>query len=306
MNVLSLFDGMSCGQVALDRLGIGIDNYFASEIDEYSIKVTQNNFPSTIQLGSVLDWEKWSIDWSSIDMVTGGMPCQSWSIAGKQLGERDERGRLFFVMLDIIKRVMESNPDAYYLIENVKMKRVFEEYITRCTETVLGGNVNKIMINSNLVSAQNRQRYYWTNIQGITQPDDKGIVLKDILEDIGGDSDSFRGGEMESYLPYSFSADGLCQVGVAKLNGYDCLKRVYHKDGKAPTLNACTGGNREAKVFVEPDKWRKLTPLECERLQTLPDNYTEGVSNSQRYKMIGNGWTVDVIAHILKIVFLTF
>lgn len=308
MNVLSLFDGMSCGRVALNRLGIVVDNYFASEIDEYAIKVAQNNFPDTIQLGDVLNWEKWDIDWSSIDIVMGGMPCQSWSIAGKQLGERDERGRLFFVMLDIIKKVMDNNPDAYYLIENVKMKREFEEYITYNTKKTLGENcvVNKVMINSNLVSAQNRQRYYWTNIEGITQPEDKGIVLKDILEDIGIDSDSFkRGGEMESYLPSpSFSADGLCQIGVAKLNGYDCLKRVYSEDGKAPTLNACTGGNREAKVFMEDhDKWRKLTPLECERLQTLPDNYTLGVSNSQRYKMIGNGWTVDVISHILKTIF---
>lgn len=360
MRVLSLFDGMSCGHIALDRVGIDVDTYYSAEIDKYAIQITQKNYPNTIQLGSVTEWEKWDIDWSTIDLVTGGFPCQAWSVAGKQLGDRDERGMLFWTMLDIIRNTQLHNPNVKFLMENVKMKKEFEEYITHHTERVLG-KVNKYLINSALVSAQNRQRYYWTNIEGIEQPEDKGIVLKDILED--GivdrekshclDANYFKGGNLKSYFEKHrrqlvFSKDGLCHIGDADLNGNDSIRRVYHPDGKAPTLTTMGGGHREPKVLVVPEAtkkgyveiepgegvnltfmksktrrgramrkksncltatnydygirngagWRKLTPVECERLQTVPDNYTEGVSNTQRYKMLGNGWTVDVIAHI--------
>jgi DNA-cytosine methyltransferase len=311
MNVLSLFDGMSCGQIALDRLGVKVDTYYASEVDKYAIQIAKKNYPNTFHLGDVTKWEEWDIDYSSIDLVTGGFPCQAWSMAGKQLGDRDERGMLFWTMLDIMKTVLKANPKAYFLIENVKMKKEFEEYITHHTKEALG-DVEKILINSNLVSAQSRSRYYWTNIRGIQQPEDKGIVLKDILEHGFVDRDKahcidanyFKGGNLKSYFEKHrrqlvFSKDGLCHVGEADLNGHDLLKRVYHAEGKAPTVNAGGGGNREPKVFIEPDQWRKLTPLECERLQTVPEGYTEGVSNTQRYKMLGNGWTVDVIAHLL-------
>jgi len=164
-----------------------------------------------------------------------------------------------------------------------------------------------------LVSAQNRRRLYWTNIPQNGLPEDKGIKLKDILEDGAVDrskshcidANYFKGGNLKSYFEKHrrqlvFSEDGLCQVGEADLNGHDLLKRVYHADGKAPTLNTMNGGNREPKVAVNETHWRKLTPLECERLQTVPDGYTEGVSNTQRYRMLGNGWTVDVICHLLK------
>jgi DNA-cytosine methyltransferase len=373
LNVLSLFDGMSCTRIALERLGIDVNHYYASEIDKYAMKVSEENYPNIIQIGDVTDWQSWDIDWSSIDLVIGGFPCQSWSLAGRQLGDKDERGKLFWVMLDVMKKVIENNPNAYYLMENVKMKKEFEEYITFHTEQALP-NVNKYLINSALVSAQNRVRYYWTNIPGVEQPEQRDMVLRDILEnkEIDGlsekaiaymnrGSEKWSGGKsraehyikheskksncltanMHKGVPYGVIAiDKPIQVGEAiDINGHDILKRVYSEDGKSPTLNTCTGGNREPKVLagawrgrykadgsteqklevrrggktnslttVQKDNvvvkdevyWRKLTPIECERLQTVPDDYTNHVSNTQRYKMLGNGFTVEVICHILN------
>ena len=175
MNVLSLFDGMSCGRIALERVGLDGGKYYASEIDPYATKVSEANYPDIIRLGDVTKWQEWGIDWSSINLVTGGFPCQAWSMAGKQLGDKDERGMLFWTMLDVMKKVREYNPNAHFLIENVKMKKEFEEYITHHTEQALG-EVHKILINSTLVSAQNRNRYYWTSFP-VTQPEDKGLVL---------------------------------------------------------------------------------------------------------------------------------
>ena len=382
MNVLSLFDGMSCGQIALDRLGVKVDNYFACEIDKYAIQVTQANFPNTIQLGDVT-----KVDLSKlpkIDLILAGSPCQGFSFAGKQLAFDDPRSALFFEFVKILKEVKPK----YFLLENVRMKKEFlniiTEQVSKCYPEIPFG-IEPLLINSSLLSAQSRQRYYWTNIPGIQQPQEKGIVLRDILEtrEIEGLSEKAiaymnRGSEKytgtktraEHYIkheskksntltanmykgvPYGVIAvDKPLQVGEAvDINGHDILKRVYSQDGKSPTLNACTGGNREPKVVcgryvgrykvdgvrqdhkgsvagktkqmlelrrdqktnnlstVQKDNvlvkdnvyWRKLTPLECERLQTVPDNYTNHVSNTQRYKMLGNGWTVDVIAHILK------
>ena len=586
MKVLSLFDGMSCCRLALEKLDVSVEKYYASEIDKYAIEVTQANYPDTEQLGDVTAWESWELDWASIDLVTGGFPCQAWSLAGKQLGDKDERGKLFWTMLEVMAKVMEHNPKAFYLMENVKMKKEFESYITHHTEQALP-NVYKYLINSALVSAQSRQRCYWTNIPGVEQPEDRGIVLRDILEhEVGSEyqagehlQKNYQGGNqlnpsyksqnntihdsngksatlaagthgycngyvaetkpkqvgklvekvkvrkhkvqvealqelllaklkasgkskkqianelndefstIEHYfrkvgseffsIPsaehwpklkkilkitskkfdkqilefeikdgvyetkqrvYSdegkaptltsgsadklvetkpkqvgkvkdggqgnriYSTDGKSstlsaqsggtagsgntlietkpkQVGIAAdINGHDVLKRVYSPEGKSPTLNSMGGGNREPKVVsgalrarsknqdgknvgwkeTKPEQmlelrkdekansvssvskdslvvekshpikanyykssranfendtskgskfsatgvqsedltWRKLTPLECERLQTVPDGYTAGVSNTQRYKMLGNGWTVDVIAHI--------
>ena len=275
---------MSCTRIALERLGIDVNHYYASEIDKYAMKVSEENYPDIIQIGDVQDWQSWDFDWSSIDLVIGGFPCQSWSLAGKQLGDKDERGKLFWVMLDVMKKVIENNPNAYYLMENVKMKKEFEEYITFHTEEALP-NVNKYLINSALVSAQNRVRYYWTNIPGVEQPEQRGMVLRDILEnkEIDGlsekaiaymnrGSEKWSGGKTraEHYIkheskksncltanmykgvPYGVIAvDKPVQVGEAiDINGHDILKRVYSEDGKSPTLNACTGGNREPKVMV--------------------------------------------------------
>lgn len=322
MNVLSLFDGMSCGQIALNRIGIKPAKYYASELDKHAITVTQANYPNTMQLGDVTAWREWDIDWASIDLVTGGFPCQAWSVAGKQLGDKDERGMLFWTMLDIMKQVLEHNPFAYFLMENVKMKKEFEQYITHHTEQALG-KVNKHLINSALVSAQNRQRYYWTNIEDIEQPQDKGILLKDIIEGGFADRDKsltvttrVAGATAKRYLeksmrqmvierpckPREFNKNSLCHhaADATDIKGNESIKRVYAETGKAPTLSTCQGGHREPKVLQGELTYRKLTPIECERLQTVPDGYTAHVSNTQRYKMLGNGWTVDVIAHIFN------
>ena len=301
MNVLSLFDGMSCGQIALQKSGFQVDKYFASEIDKYAIKVAKANYPDMVHLGDVRDVK--ADDLPQIDLLIGGSPCQGFSFAGKQLNFDDPRSKLFW---EYVRLLRELQP-KYFLLENVKMKQESMDVITEA----LG--VEPIFINSNLVSAQNRQRYYWTNIPMDKLPDDKGIMLKDILEDGYVDRDKshcidanyFKGGNLKSYFEKHrrqlvFSEDGLCHVGDADLKGHGYNRRVYHPDGKAPSLCAASGGNLEPKAFISPDSWRKLTPLECERLQTVPEGYTAHVSNTQRYRMLGNGWTVDVISHILN------
>lgn len=346
MNVLSLFDGMSCGQLALQRSGIQVNKYYASEIDKYAIKIAQKNFPNTVQLGDVVNVKSHHVD--KIDLLIGGSPCQGFSFAGKQLNFDDPRSKLFF---EFVRLLNELKP-KYFLLENVKMKKESEDVITK----YLG--VKPIMINSALVSAQNRQRLYWTNIPGITQPEDKGILLKDILED-GYVTDEMTTKDNKSYAITATYNGAVVENSITRkqrtmiakiekpirvgtavdIKGYDILKRVYSPDGKSPTLTTMQGGHREPKIIcgayrgrynqdgsikqnlelrkddktnslttVQKDNvlitdksyWRKLTPIECERLQTVPDNYTKGVSNTQRYKMLGNGWTIDVIAHIFK------
>ena len=547
IKVLSLFDGMSCGQIALDQLGIEVDTYYASEIDKYAIEITQKNFPETIQVGDITKLDP--KDFADVDLIMGGSPCQGFSFAGKQLAFDDPRSALFFEFIRMLKAIKPK----YFLLENVRMKKEFldiiSQQVSECYPEITFG-IQPILINSSSVSAQSRQRYYWTNISNIKQPEERGIVLRDILETKpetftamsdkfvkrNGDRDCMidlnkekasnlsameyvKNGRQGDYLAcdssgkpkqvgnledikghdilkrvysedgksptitahagkgtvpkietkpkqvgklieqvkvrkhevdipklqtcildhyakcgknkkeiakelddkystvehyfrklgsnffcipseehwpqlkkilgietnkfdkqimeFEFrdgvfetkqrvysdegksptlthgSADKLIQVGVAAdINGHDILKRVYSPEGKSPTLNACGGGNTEPKVITggafrgraydkdgkrmdrdgssvanktkqmlelrKDDKsnaittvgkdsvvvdeeltWRKLTPLECERLQTVPDNYTEGVSNTQRYKMLGNGWTVEVIKHIL-------
>ena len=323
MNVLSLFDGLSGCRIALERVGITPNAYYASEIDKYAIQVAQANYPDTVQLGSVTDWQLWDVDWSSIDLVTGGFPCQAWSVAGKQQGDKDERGMLFWTMLDVMKTVMLANPNAKFLIENVKMKKEFEQYITHHTEQALG-EVHKTLINSALVSAQNRNRYYWTNFP-VTQLEDKGIVLADIIEDgIATSEMTTKAGK--SYGLTASYAGAVAWNSIAKKQRSmvlcGAIRGRYIVDGKRQDHKMLTAGLTEQRLEVRTDEktnslttvqkdnvvvedlqeltYRKLTPLECERLQTLPDNYTAHVSNSQRYKMIGNGWTIDVIAHILR------
>jgi len=301
LNVLSLFDGMSCGRIALDRAGIPVNAYYASEIDKYAIEIAKKNYPDTIHLGDVRGVK--GDDLASIDLLIGGSPCQGFSFAGGQLNFDDPRSQLFF---EFVRLKNETQP-KYFLLENVKMKKESEDIISE----MLG--VKPIEINSNLVSAQNRKRLYWTNINFDWNIEDQNIKLKDIIEHGIVDRDKshcldanyWKGGNLTSYFEKHrrqlvFSEDGLCHVGMADVNGYDLMKRVYHVEGKAPTLNACTGGNREPKIAMDEKVWRKLTPLECERLQTVPEGYTEGVSNTQRYKMLGNGWTVDVICCIFN------
>lgn len=291
LNVLSVFDGISCGMVALERAGIVVKNYYAAEIDKYATKISEVNYPNIIRLGDVTKWGEWDIDWSCIDLVLAGFPCQAWSMAGQQQGDKDPRGALFWTTLDIISNVLKHNPSAKFLMENVKMKKEFEDYITHHTEQSLG-YVEKTLINSSLFSAQNRNRFYWTNFK-VSQPDDKGILLKDVLyyqkEKYIGDC---------KLIKSSFDIGHI--ANAVDIKGMDCIKRVYSIHGKAPTLTTMQGGHREPKIYIGEGKYRKMNIVEMERLQTLPDNYTNHVSNTQRKSAIGNGWTVDVVAHIFK------
>ena len=443
--VLSLFDGMSCGQIALERLGIPIKKYYASEIDKYAIQITQKNYPDTIQLGDVTQITRDMIP-EKIDLIHGGSPCQGFSFSGRQLAFDDPRSALFFEFV----RIVEEFKPKYWMLENVPMKSEFEDVITRLLKQY------PHRINASLVSAQSRKRLYWTNIPlKQSQPTDKGIVLKDILQtdvdsqfdisektikrvmtaDRGRDpftaesekigtlvagyhksptdgcyikeeifdksldkmttQDDKAFGLTTSYqnavpwnsaerkqrtmIPVGEKKDSPKMVGHADgINGHDILKRVYDQNGKSPTLSTCGGGNTEPKVAVggrvvgrsldkdgkrkdhhgsvagdttqmlesrsdeksgalttvakdsvigesrireksrtlrtggrgsndhhewdavDDMRWRRLTVVEAERLQTVPDNYTEGVSNTQRYRMLGNGWCVDVIAFLYE------
>ena len=487
--MLSLFDGMACGRIALEQLGIPVEKYYASEIDKYAIQVAQANYPDIIQVGDVCDLNP--KDYMDVDLIQAGSPCQGFSMAGKQLAFDDPRSALFFEFIRLLKAIKPK----YFLLENVKMKKEFlqviSEQVSACYPEIIFG-IEPIFINSSLLSAQSRQRYYWTNIPGIQQPEDRGIVLKDILEDdFESDRDKsycidanysktgakphhykdkyrrqlvnkpikvgmnveevkirkhevdekalqkllrsakketkktikdiakecnvpltkaehwfrtdssfaipkdtvwiklkfvlgittnkfdkallefeYRDGVYES-TQRVYSDQGKSptltasnkeqmietkpkQVGVAvDIKGHDQIKRVYSPEGKSPTVTTCGGGHREPKVVTggafrgraydkdgkrmdrdgisvakktkqmlelrndnksnaittvgkdsvvahEDLTWRKLTPLECMRLQTVPDDYLMPVSNSQKYKLLGNGWTIEVLKHIYK------
>lgn len=350
MIILSLFDGMSCGQIALNKAGIKIDKYYASEIDKYAIQVTQANYPNTIQLGSIIEWKTWDIE--KPDIIIGGSPCQGFSFAGKQLNFDDPRSKLFFVFADILKHYKPK----YFLLENVIMDKASNDVISsmlgeiypecvRQGDFFRTGRLEPMEINSALVSAQNRRRLYWFNWH-VEQPKDKGILLKDIIED-GLPSDKNPNFNYKSQSNSYFELDEKMQNLSAGTHGYangyvkaiivDKINnsqdgKIFSVNGKSQCLSA--GHSNYPKIIesnyrcdnptnINKDKfpclrsqagektkgigltenditWRKLTPIECERLQTVPDNYTKGVSNIQRYKMLGNGWTVDVIAHILS------
>ena len=297
MNVLSLFDGMSCGRIALERANIKIDKYYASEIDKYAIKVAKENYPDTIQVGDVRTVKGTDFP-DGIDILLGGSPCQGFSFSGKRLNFDDPRSSLFFEYVRILKEVKPK----YFLLENVRMKKESQNIISE----YLG--VEPIVINSRLVSAQNRYRLYWTNIPFTDELEDRKIMLKDILDD--GfvtdrdkshclDANYFKGGNLKQYfkkrrrqLVFSNKV-----VMLQKPRGNN--KGSIKEREKSPCLSSSSW---EQNNFVEdgPSKWRKLTPKECERLQTVPEDYTSSVSNTQRYKMLGNGWTVDVIVHLLK------
>jgi len=289
MNILSLFDGMSCGRIALDRAGFNVGKYYASEIDKYAIQVTQANWPETIQLGDVTKWREWGIDWSSIDLLIGGSPCQGFSFAGKQLAFNDPRSKLLFVYVDILNHIKSKNQKVKFLLENVKMKKEYMDVITR----FLG--VEPVFINSALVSAQNRQRFYWAN-WNIDQPEDKNITLTDILE-----AGSPEGTNPAAIVGRKLDEDGKRNDSLDS-KPVQCLE--VHEHGKSRCLSTVAKdtvvSDLRAGRYPGSKAYRKLTPIECERLQTVPDNYTNHVSNTQRYKMLGNGWTVDVIAHIFR------
>ena len=405
MNVLSLFDGMSCGQQALERTGIKVDNYFASEIDKYAIQVTMANYPNTTQLGSVVDVDGYSLP--KIDILIGGSPCQSFSFAGKRKGmsTKDEQEILTldhylrlksegyefegqsYLFWEYMRLLNEVKP-TYFLLENVMMGEKWEKVLSKAI------GVNAIEINSALVSAQNRRRLYWTNIgmkasgffgdleSIIEQPKDRKILLKDILQD-NPNAKVYLSDKMINYInktgtknfyykpefanlegkskpitmvhdkragttnyivesqvdekyflsdkalkllgnkiinksisnKKSMTIDGSYYKGVGIRCG-DCRQIVVHntmprsgdpKKGGTGPLSRTDGktycldtGNTNAVEIIPASRIRRLTPIECERLQTVKDNYTNHVSDSQRYKMLGNGWTVEVITHIFK------
>mgnify|MGYP005996066261 CR=1 FL=1 len=396
-NVLSLFDGISGGQVALDRLGIKYENYYASEIDKYAIQITQKNYPKTIQIGDVTKVK--ASDLPKIDLLMGGSPCQGFSIANQNRKNlvfneygvcSDERSQLFFEFVRLLK---ETKPKWWFL-ENVRMKKEHMEIVNKVLSDAVGYEVKPYLVNSSVRSGQNRLRYYWTNIPFENNLEDWGIKLKDILEPIPfsaeypnylklpivrkktGATKKTRGemvrsiddeksftvnatmwkGQKSSYVkaqeinpfrpcePREIKKDSLCHhvADATDIKGNQAIKRVYGGEGKSPTLTTMGGGHREPKVLVPPKEvqdcieqgiknvafteartdgkmncitasmtkehtvidnnwyYRKLTPTECERLQTFPDGYCDGVSNTQQYKALGNSWTVDIICEFFK------
>lgn len=363
----------------MQRAGIEVNSYYASEIDKYATQVSEKHYPDIVRLGDVQAWKRWDIDWSSIDLLIGGSPCQGFSFAGKQLNFEDERSKLFFEYVDILKHLKTLNPNVKFLLENVKMKKEYQDVISEYLR------VQPVIIDSAFVSAQRRKRLYWTNIADIKQPCDKGILLKDIVHETA-DLDTSMSKSWCKW--FKERADRLINKSYVAVNPekaltmtarqylnwngnfvFECLEKyrvpfsktlqliekeiekgkvgyfksdsqgnkVYYINNKSVTLCSDAGGlggrtglylfgcitpdrvkkRHDGQRFNDGQKFytltandkhgvlvegyiRKLTPIECERLQTLPDNYTEGVSDNQRYKMLGNAWTADVIQHIFK------
>lgn len=329
MKVLSLFDGMSCGMIALDRAGINVSEYYASEIDKYAIKVSDANYPDIVRLGDVQTINYQMLP--KIDLLIGGSPCQGFSLAGKGLNFSDPRSALFF---EFVHALRETKP-KYFMLENVSMKKEFQKAISKLLRC------KPIKINSALVSAQNRARLYWTNIPNIIQPKDKKIMLSGILQNIGSCNLGLkvrdkskcirvggRGSPLKSKQEWDYpyiktdkhlkiktnqgKASCLTGGGHSGGNHSDMDIIVIQKprgnnkggpralNGKTPTLSS--SGWVHNNHIKDGEIIRRFSVTECERLQTVPDGYTQNkeVSNSQCYKMLGNGWTVDVITHIFK------
>ena len=272
INVLSLFDGMSCGRIALERAGIKVNNYFASEIDKYAIQVTKHNYPNTKHIGDVTQVK--GADLPKIDLLIGGSPCQGFSFAGKQLNFDDPRSKLFFEFI----RLLEETKPKYFLLENVKMKKEYQDVISK----YLG--CEPIEISSSKFIPHNRKRLYWTNIE-VEQPKQKEWDINDFI-----DGDGFATQCKLELNPR--------RVRFEKVNIFNTLTSVYWKGISGSSRPAVS--IRESYLHEDREAHRMLTPTECERLQTVPIGYTDCVSKTQRYKMLGNGWTVDVIVHIFN------
>ena len=283
MNVLSLFDGISCGQIALNRIGITYENYFASEIDKFAIKVTMENYPKTIQLGDVTKLNTETLP--KIDLLIGGSPCTNLSSAGNGKGLEGDQSKLFY---DYVRILNEVKP-KYFLLENVNMKQEWQDIISE----YLG--VKPIFINSRLVSAQERKRLYWTNIPIDKLPEDKNISFSDIVSD-GGFSAAMRGRRIDENSKCRNDYDTTIQlrqyIECRSDNKTNCLTTVC-KDNVVVK-------NKAPRRPLSECEYRYLTPNEYEALQTVPKDYTACVSDSQRRRQLGNGWTVDVIAHIFS------
>lgn len=307
MKVLSLFDGISCGYLALQRAGIPIETYYASEIDKTCIKVSQKHFPNIIQLGDVNNWRTWDIPWKDIDLVMGGLCCQSFSSSGKGKGFMGARGRLFFCFSDIVKHLRKETKGKILLLnENVRMR---DEHRWVITEEL---GVEPVEIDSALVSAQTRHRLYWCNWP-VEMPKDKHISLDDILEhDKGWNPGAIRGRYIGTIVGRRIGDDGYrkdCDMGIkitqcleirkdkntTPIKKSNCLTTVMRDN----VISSLPPG-RYPNAFDMKDKFRYLTPIEMCRLQTLPDDYLDGIAPNTAMSLTGNGWTVDVIAHLLR------
>lgn len=278
MNVLSLFDGISCGHIALLKAGYSVDAYFASEIDQNAIKVTQNNFPETKQLGDVQRVH--AADLPKIDLLIGGSPCQGFSNAGKHKNFDDPRSRLFWEYV----RILEETQPKYFLLENVVMKQEWSDVISDAV------GVQPIMINSALTSAAVRKRLYWTNIPDIEQPKDYGITFGDVREH----------GHPKDNMYYSEKALDWIRRHEARTGK---KLRIIGDNDKMQMLEASMHKKYSSQRFFgiqDTYGLRYITPLECERCMNVPDGYTACVSNTARYKALGNGWEVNTIAHIFR------
>ena len=356
LNVLSLFDGMSCGRIALERAGIKVNNYYASEIDKYAIQVAKHNYPNMQHIGDVTQVK--STQLPKIDLCIGGSPCQGFSFAGKQLNFDDPRSKLFFEFVRLLK---ECNP-KYFLLENVKMKKEWQDIISK----ELG--VEPIEICSSLFSAQQRKRLYWTNINvDLSKLPKSNNVIADVLDlpiknkredKILMSKSDFKVKVRKNYIDKkelalflrSYKTKTINEISVfcnapktmvehwfrtdnsfsipdaeywfklkeclkiedckydkavtefeLKNNSFDMAKRIYHIDGKHPTLTTLTGGGQR-KTITDGNEMFYLNPEHCEKLQTVPLGYTKTASERQRFRMLGNGWTVDVIAFILSFI----
>ena len=279
ITVLSLFDGISCGMVALERAGIEVDKYIAYEIEHNAIEISKKNYPEIVRGGDVTkeDFTKYK---GKIDILIGGSPCQNLCSCGNRKGLEGEESRLFF---DYVRALYETEAKWFLLENNATMTKENQDIITG----IMG--VEPIYINSNLLTAQERKRLHWTNIPDIKQPEDKGIFLRDIVQPREEKK------EYECYKRMMAKEEGT----LAHKKAWSQVKTLDQKS-RALTTAQNISNSGATNIKYSDTEYYILTPLECERLQTLPDNYTEGVSNTQRYKAIGNGWTVDVIAHIFK------
>lgn len=280
MKVLSLFDGISCGMAALERARIPVERYIAYEIDPDAIKISRKNYPMIEHCGDVTKAD--FTQYQGVDLLIGGPPCQSLSIVQSKTRQHlDGKSKLFF---EFVRALLEAKP-KYFLLENVAS---MNEESKQVISELLG--CQPIYIDSGDFSAQSRGRLYWTNIPILLICEVNKTVLKDILQ---------KDVPEKYFYTCGFDFHGYDKVVCATLhiNGHNILKRVNSPEHKCQTLTCVSGGNQQKKV-MDNGRPRKLTPLEYERLQTLPDNYTAGVSDSARYTACGNGWTVDVIAHI--------
>lgn len=312
MNVLSLFDGISCGMVAIERVGIKVNKYYASEIDKTAINISRHNYPSIIQLGDICKIDEVTLNTlPKIDLILAGSPCQNLSRGGNGKGLKGEESKLFFEFVRILNWIKENNNSkVLFLLENVEMKKIWKDEMSK----YLG--VDPLLINSKLMTAQNRPRLYWTNIKGVAIPDDKNICLKDILLPCNMNS-LIKHEDILVDITYNENELNLINVinGEVRVSQATKLGYIVAEDGDGINLSFPKSKTRRGRVVKQKSSTldrqcnvcvyydgilRKLNITELERLQTLPDNYTKVESHSKRKAAIGNGWSVDIIAHILK------